>query len=423
MEAFITYKKVLPFPDTAEGSPEEFSTADFGRFLAFLAASKLPRCFFRGNEATLHSGFAKLVSMARKKKIDPHLETCGLIPEEVVDFLRDDPMPVFWRIYHPSLYSEAQRKQVVANCRTLSTARNGVSRAFALIHDLSQDLEYVRWFVHAVPLTSVMFQVLPPQKLEDLKRFTPPLVRLIRDLVRERVHVTVDCGVPPCAFSDSDYGLLMKLGVTVDKCLPRPGVLPGLRLYHCPQMTAHGCGSLLRHRAIGDVMDFFYRRNAAVQWDYRFFPRCDSCECVTAETCVGECMMIKMGRIRARIDELKPVAESEGGLSVLVELGTLYWEMRELANAKECLSEARRVDPADGYVHLLLGRVLRHNGECAEAEEEFQKASRLLPDPRHALFELGEMYHEQGQHKKAEELVKALVAGNEGKDAPELTPS
>jgi len=241
--------------------------------------------------------------------------------------------------------------------------------------------------------------------------------------MRRRIHVTLDCGIPPCAFSDADFGLISKLGVSRDKCLPRPGVLPDLRLYHCHQMVRYASGNLRRHRFITEAMDWLYRRNSEAQWDLRFFPHCDECDCIPAETCMGECIVVKKDRLLARIDELKPVVEKEENLDALIEIGTLYWEMREVANAKECLTEARRVDPGNGDVHLLLAQLLRHTREWTESEEEFQKASRLLPDGRRALLELSEMYHERGQHKKADEIVKGVVADSEGKDMPDFRRS
>jgi len=408
MDAFITYRKVVDFPDAVEGAPTDMTPQDFSRLVDFLVGNRIGTCLVRGNEATLHPRFADLIRLAQKKKVVPVVETCGLLPPEAAALLQDQQIPVFCRTYRPDFYADAQWREMAETCGRLN--RNWPNRVTlcVVIDDPARDFDYVPDLVRSVAAGTVRLQVLFPADLERLRDFAEKLTPRLVELVKGGVRIGLGCGLPPCAFSDSDFGELGKLGVTPEKCLPRPGVLPDLRLYHCRQLIGDAGGSLRRFKRRSDAMDYFFLRYGDLQRDLTDFQHCIPCPSQRVGACIGECMVAKGAAALRGIAALREVAEKEDGPDALMRLGVLHANLQQWAEASECLTEARRVAPESGEIHLLLARVMARTGRLGPAEEEYEKAARLLPDRSLVLLEYGRMLEGCGKTSKARKILDSL---------------
>ena len=293
MDAFITYRKTLTFPDTVQGTPLDMSAAHFGKLISFLTASKRHTCYLHGNEPALHPELPRLVAMARKKKILPFVATSGLMSETVKKLILEAQIPLLWKLYHPQFYDETQWQTMAENCVRLRSALPDRFRLAVIFHDPAQDYSHIPEFVHRAGVGDVSLRVLradEPRRFED---FVARLVALVVSLTEAGVHVGLDCGLPPCFLSDEQFGALAKIDRLSKRCVPHPGVLPDLRVYHCPEMIDDASANFLRFRRRTEVIDHFYKRYSGLERDSELFEECPQCTARRRDTCHGRCMAVK----------------------------------------------------------------------------------------------------------------------------------
>ncbi|MCK5803291.1 MAG: tetratricopeptide repeat protein, partial [Lentisphaeria bacterium] len=250
--------------------------------------------------------------------------------------------------------------------------------------------------------------VLYSDDMEALRNLTKWLSSQVVDFAEHGGRAVIDCGIPLCAFANDDYGRMAKLGIPVGSCQPRPGILPNMRLYHCDRMTAFPAANASMFKRFQNVREYFYKRYNGLQWDFRFFEECPECPALRLNTCQGHCLAEKGRRLLKEAERLRDIVAEEANQEALVDMGTILYELSQFAQAVECMTEARRVDPADPHVHMILARCLWELGKLADAEEEFRKAARLLPDGREVLAELGSRFEESGKLFKARRLVEEI---------------
>ncbi len=98
-------------------------------------------------------------------------------------------------------------------------------------------------------------------------------------------------------------------------------------------------------------------------------------------------------------------------------LGDAYWrkfratgDERWAAQAKDAITEALRLDPADPSVHFALAVLFRDTGRAGEATEEAHAAIRLQPDFDLAHALLGDLLAESGARAPAEAEYQRAIA-------------
>ena len=411
MNAFITYKQTLASPDALEeGTPVELAPDDFAWLVEFMVKNKLPTCVLEGNEPTLHSALGELIDTAGKHEVRPFLETCGLIRPTAKSIIMDAKLQLVWKLYHPDFYTKAQWDEMSENCRALERALPGRISLCAVFHDLTQDYGYVIDFLRTMSLQSWILRVLPPSDLAPMRRFATWVVPQMTALAQTGLDIRFECGLPPCALTDAQHGALAKLRMLPDRCLPAPGVLPDGRLYHCRQLIDDASTNIRRFRKYPEIADYLFTRYVELEQDFEVFDGCAHCLSLRTDVCHGRCMAVKRGKRLKEIEQLQGTVATDENLEALIRLGQLYWELRQIAHAQECLTEARRVDPGNGEVHLLLARLHRYTGKFAEAEEEYEKAKRLLPDTRSVLIEMSRAFREEGRLDKAKKAMAEIAA-------------
>lgn len=416
MDVVASYRRVLDTPDMIHGTPEDMPLSHFAKVVDLLTTSRLSDCCLRGNEPTAHPEFGRLLQLAAKRRILVHIETCGLLTSEARQLLEQHPVPVILKLYRPGIYEDGQLDEIVDTIGPIHAVHRDRLRICAVIDDLAHPLDYVGAFMTKLDARSVVFRVVCPQELDELRKFTVDLVSAVAALNRKGIRSSLECGVPPCAFTDADFGALAKLGCLPMKCLPQPGVLPDLRIFHCWSLISRATGDLGLFRQSSQMLDYLFGQFNDIQSDLSAFPACTACPCLPNETCYGECLALKYGRVEEAAARLLKIVEEEATQEALVELGVRYWQLRKFPEARECLLEARRGDPGNVDVHLLLGRVLHRLGDIPGMEEEYEKAARLAGDPAPVLVELGRLLDSAGKSGKARKVlarVAELVKGSE----------
>jgi tetratricopeptide (TPR) repeat protein len=109
-------------------------------------------------------------------------------------------------------------------------------------------------------------------------------------------------------------------------------------------------------------------------------------------------------RAYRRAIELNPKA-----LGALLNLGTLYYNQRLLAEAEQCYRAALEINPRSALAHFNMGNLADESGEPLRAIEHYEKAITLdtnYPDPR---YNLALVYEKLGRHGQAWKNWKAYL--------------
>ena len=421
MEVFLTHRNSLTALSTdGRQEPVDLPLAGFARFVDFVAGSGATSCVLTGGEPTLHPDIASILALARKKKVEPVVETCGVLLDEVAELLVAEQVRVSWRLYHPRFYTDEERTRMLSAAKRLGRPE----APLCVIVSASEEEDDYLWleeFLNATVCQQIVLRSLPSQTLAAKRSLAAWVVTAVPPILEAGGKLILDCGLQACAFSDEAYGAIARQGVALQGCVPRPGVGTDLRVYHCREMADFPGAPLTSFKNMDQLRDYFFRRHSDLQWDYRFFPECPPCPSLRFANCQGPCMGSKARRLTAEAERLKEVVASDGAAGPLADLGRVLLELSRFSESEQCLAEARRLEPSRGDVHLLLGRALAELNRLADAEEEYRKAARLLPGGDGVLLEWAHRLRERGKTirarrvaDEARRLAKELAEGGDG---------
>ena len=134
-------------------------------------------------------------------------------------------------------------------------------------------------------------------------------------------------------------------------------------------------------------------------------------------------LYFRLGRIREAVSSAKERADKDpNDLQAHTLLGKVYLrslgdgqtqqsgDMLQLAIAEyETLA---RLKPNDIETHLLLGQLYNLNHDSAKAEAQFQTAQKIDPDSEDVVLNMARLYTEQGDVKRAADILKAVPEDN-----------
>src|SRR6266404_449738 len=131
----------------------------------------------------------------------------------------------------------------------------------------------------------------------------------------------------------------------------------------------------------------------------------------------------KTGRIREAVLEAKQIIERDpDNIEAHKLLGRIYLrslgDMQPGTQSREVLGLAIeqyeamvRIEPKSADNHLLLGRLYFLNKDLAKAENEFKTSIQLDANSEEAVTNLAFLYNEEGDYKKATELLSSIPEG------------
>jgi len=93
----------------------------------------------------------------------------------------------------------------------------------------------------------------------------------------------------------------------------------------------------------------------------------------------------------------------------LVNLGTFYFNRRDLEKAEECYRRALEAEPSYALAHFNLGNLFDERGEYGKALLHYTMALRLDPDYADAHYNLALLYQASGQLLRAVRHWKAYL--------------
>ena len=94
--------------------------------------------------------------------------------------------------------------------------------------------------------------------------------------------------------------------------------------------------------------------------------------------------------------ELNPYAAG-----ACVNMGTLYYQSRNLSQAERCYRQALDIDPEYPLAHFNLANIYDEQARLEEAQAHYQVALRLRPDYADAHYNLALLYEKTGEPMRA----------------------
>jgi len=303
-EVFITYKNRFCFPDEISGMGKDITLADFSSLLDFLIANREKTCLLTGNEPLLHPQLDELLAIAHKKRIFIVLETSSLPDKKLKELMVKYKSALRWKIYHPSNYPEGEWDKLLKNFSAI-TYENTLSVELSfIIHNLSLDYSFFLPIFQKYSFEGIHIGILPKAfkgKLrattEESEGLTTQLVQIAEKFSRRGIRVTLGCTIPPCLFSYAEFGFLARVGVLPYKCLPFPGFLSDLRVYHCRALIEEAERDMSTFKDFSEIMNYFYDRYVKIQQECYFFEDCKQCLSRRVGVCLGACLALKRAKM------------------------------------------------------------------------------------------------------------------------------
>lgn len=137
-------------------------------------------------------------------------------------------------------------------------------------------------------------------------------------------------------------------------------------------------------------------------------------------------LYFKTGHIRDAVTESQDIIKRDpNNLDARKLLGRIY--LRSLGDiqggaqsseilklAIEQFSQIVRLEPDNVDDHLLLGRLYIIGKDYLKAESEFKAVRQIQPDSQEAVINLAYLYNEEGDNKKAVDVLQSLPEGQRG---------
>ena len=84
-----------------------------------------------------------------------------------------------------------------------------------------------------------------------------------------------------------------------------------------------------------------------------------------------------------------------------VNMGTIYYQLRNLADAERCYRRSLEIDPEYPLAHFNLGNIYDEQGKAEDARAHYMIALRLRPDYADAHYNLALLYERTGEPMRA----------------------
>ncbi len=250
-----------------------------------------------GGEPTLHPKFEWIVATLLERDY-PITVFSNLATEQAPAYAEKlADMPVSWvvNVNPPSRWSDEQRCRIE---QALSALKGKASVTFNVMPGEDDDL----WALDLVERFNLSRSikvgfVLPTYTqvnyaLSDDEYFTVArkVVALAQEAVRHDVVLQYECGVPTCAFTDEQLGILWKCGSAVRSgCCSRLDITPLGEVIYCLSLATVLSKPYYEFEDYDHAKDWFETKLAP----YRRLGRkieCATCTLMTPEKCNGACL-------------------------------------------------------------------------------------------------------------------------------------
>jgi tetratricopeptide (TPR) repeat protein len=129
--------------------------------------------------------------------------------------------------------------------------------------------------------------------------------------------------------------------------------------------------------------------------------------------------LLALGQAERAVDYLRTELARRGDPVLRTLLGKAYYQLGDLAQARDCWERSVEADPRFGPAWLELGRLALAENRLPEARTALETARRFAPRDPEILFSLRNVYQRLGLHDEAEALRRQAEAAQ--KQAPPKT--
>lgn len=291
------------------------SLSDLDRAIDWLKESKIGFVQLIGGEPTLHPEIVEFVERLMVSGIEIlTILTNGLAPIEVYRSVKELISPNWLvNISHPTAYRSEEWEALNENLELLMWKgedrlirdepydRRSSTLQFAItFNEPGQDYRYILDLAKKYRCTHIRYSPAHPSAKKTNKHLTldeflevkPTLMSFLRDSVSEGILPGLECVLPPCLFTTSEWSFLMRFTDRLaTMCPPMLEVMPDLSVESCVSMIgklpAYKVGSMSAQEMIKRfIKETQMYRDIAL-------PQCKDCSIFKAGECQGYCLRLK----------------------------------------------------------------------------------------------------------------------------------
>lgn len=399
----------------------QMSPENFIKILAFLKKSSCHTVKLLGGEPMLHSNISDIINMASRNDYFQRiiLFSGGIFDHYLVSLLNHEKISVVLNTNHPSDYENGKWDIFMRNLDYMVSSGSEVTLGYN-IYKTDFDYEFIlelleyyklknlRWTV-AVPVYSYDNSHVP---LDDYRKMGKKITEFLLKASELKVKAHLDCFVPLCTFSDSDYGKLVKIFPGMAKgglCNPAIDVGPDMRVWRCFSMSGYENVSLEDFEDLKSLSDFFISSFDRYKW-YIWPEKCEHCKYRLSKICQSSCLSFKAVKINEFLRNERNLKEKtdtakelfSGGnygkaleiykeallsapysLSIKSDMALTFIKSGDLQKAEKLLNEIEEEfsDYPSLYVYKAL--IYEEKHDYKHAVLMYRKALRICPRDEH----------------------------------------
>ena len=354
------------------------------KVLDFLRRSRSRHVKLLGGEPMLHSEIARIIETAVTSDDFDSVTvfTGGIFDRALVELLVHEKINIVVNTNHPSDYRGNKWETFMRNLHRLISLGADVTLGYNIY---KPDFEYefiielldyykirnLRWTI-AVPMGTYGNRHVP---LDDYVRMGERITEFLFTFADMGVQSRLDCFLPLCTFSDSDYGKIIKMFPYMAKggmCLPAIDVGPDLSVWRCFSVSNYENVSLESFPDLKSLTEFWLSTFDHYKW--HIYPeKCTECRYRLARLCQSSCLSFKASAIEENIrreKEATPIFKKAGEMFV----------SGKLPEARDLYEECLKVAPYS--LHMRAEAALCHvrTGGLERAEKILDEIGKEYPD-------------------------------------------
>ena len=285
-----------------------YMSMDSFRFvLEFLERSKVKSVRLLGGEPLVHPDFELIIDEIMKNKYFENITvfTGGIFNPKRIKYLNISMIRVVVNTNHPKDYDLKSYDRFISNLESM--ADKGIKFALGFnIYEKDFDWSLIIQLGTNLGVDTLRLCVASPSiarntqflNLEEQRRIGHSLYSLINECSSKSIDVTFDCVVPPCIFTDAEWGSIVRMfpGIqTVAVCSPCLDIDPNLRVSRC-FAVGESPVNLMDFETTMELNEFFLQQIDKFKW-HATRKECEGCNHRLARICQGGCIAFSWSQI------------------------------------------------------------------------------------------------------------------------------
>jgi len=289
---YYCYAKAL------KSSYQQMSLADFKKALSWLESQNIKNLNFTGGEPTVHSEFAQIIELARRRGFQLGLFTNGLFSAKI--FGAVGKCNNFLINYNPRAHYTAQEfKLLNRNLLKLTRAEKTIDIMFNVTGQVNSAKHIIaacrKYSIHEVLLDFIIPNAFKSNDFIDTSLFRRKkklLLSLVRELKKQNIKVKISRPMPRCIFTQRESKWLGRFKSLRSKCGIGNTILainPDLSIWPCLSVFLKGPHLL----SLPDIKSYkaYYRKAIDIlAWKRPLFKKCLKCIYFKRRECQGACL-------------------------------------------------------------------------------------------------------------------------------------